>query len=206
MTGKKKPANKKKPPPPSRKPPTRKTTSKTVARKTAKKSSARKVIREWWVVELSNAGEMEPVSSLEINLKAATRTPAMELFIPAHIHRSAEQGEITEFLLPGYVFIAVDSMPDPSILGDSPFVKQVLTNGEAYAKVPNGEIERLRRQLSTYKVARLSVGDRAIINEGPYKNLTGIVIESKGDKVVIELKFRSIESVVELPTFMIDKA
>jgi transcription antitermination factor NusG len=93
-------------------------------------------------------------------------------------------------LFPGYVFVKMIFTDRSRILAHPGVVRLVGFNGKAVA-LPDGEVERLRLSLATWKAEPypfLTAGKQVKIRSGPFVGIEGRIIRRKGKmRLVVSL-------------------
>lgn len=111
--------------------------------------------------------------------------------------------QIDQFLFPGYVFCRCDPNDRLPIL-TAPGVVEMVGFGKAPERIPDSEIERVRRMVDSgllvtpYPYVR--VGQPVVIERGPLTGLEGTLVEVKGKVrlvVSINLLQRSVSAEVD---------
>jgi transcription antitermination factor NusG len=85
-------------------------------------------------------------------------------------------------LFPGYVFVKMIITKRMQVLAHPGVIRLVGVNGSAVA-LPDGEVERLRSYLATWKAEPypfLTAGKQVKIKSGPFIGLEGRIIRRKG--------------------------
>lgn len=94
-------------------------------------------------------------------------------------------------LFPGYVFVKVQQNERVRVL-ELPGVHSIVGAGREPVPLPNQEIEALRHGIHLLNAephAYVNVGDRAKIQNGPLKGMTGIVLRKQnGCRLVLSLE------------------
>lgn len=159
---------------------------------------------EWVVVELSPRGEGEDpellVKSIQNTIKGA------EVFVPALVSQVAEE-KVVKYLWEGYVFIRRTHTDSTYFkLEGTRYVQKILTQpgpgrDRLMATVSSKQVESLRSQIKVETDQGIRVGDEVKVTSGPYKGISGRVIEEipEDDSVQVFIKLRSKEAIVTLP-------
>lgn len=160
---------------------------------------------EWVVLELTSQGEDEDP---EVLRKAFSRIlKGGEVFIPAAISIVGDS-RVVHKLIDNYVFVK-RTFPDPFFLKleGTRYVSCVLTvSGNSsiqrrIACVSEADIEKMRRQIYVETEQGIEVGDEVEVMSGPYKGITGKIIEEipETDSVQVYISLRSKQALVTLP-------
>jgi len=128
-----------------------------------------------------------------------------EVFVPASVTQVGED-RVINYLVDGYAFIK-RAHPDEKYfrLEDTRYVQAVVrdpgSRGRRLACVTDRDIDKFRRQIRAHSDQGIGVGDTVVINSGPYKNLTAVVIEDipEQDSVQVSVELRSKDSLITLP-------
>ena len=111
--------------------------------------------------------------------------------------------EIEQLLFPGYIFCRFDS-GDRLLVLTAPGVVDVVGFGKTPERIPDEEIERVRRMVESGLLVTphpfLNVGQAVLIERGPLTGLEGILVEVKGKHrlvVSINLLQRSVSAEVD---------
>lgn len=160
---------------------------------------------EWVVLELTSQGEDEDPEVLK---KAFARiVKGGDVFIPASISIVGDS-RVVHKLIDNYVFVK-RTFPDSFFLKleGSKYVACVLTVAHSssgtrkIACVSESDIEKMRRQIQVETEQGIEVGDEVEVMSGPYKGITGKVIEEipENDSVQVYISLRSKQALVTLP-------
>lgn len=158
---------------------------------------------EWVILELGPMAEGEDPALIRSAIRATIRDA--EVFVPASVTQVGEDRVIT-YLVDGYAFIK-RAHPDEKYfrLEDTRYVQAVVrdpgSRGRRLACVTDRDIDKFRRQIRAHSDQGIGVGDTVVINSGPYKNLTAVVIEDipEQDSVQVSVELRSKDSLITLP-------
>jgi transcription antitermination factor NusG len=94
-------------------------------------------------------------------------------------------------LFPGYVFMKMIITDRVRVLAHPGVIRLVGFNGHAVA-LPDGEVERLRSSLATWKAEPypfLTVGKQVKIRSGPFAGIQGRIIRRKGKmRLIVSLE------------------
>ena len=120
---------------------------------------------------------------------------SIEFFLPVFRKvtrwKNGQRVPIDMPLFPGYVFVKVQRNERVRVL-ELPGVHSIVGAGREPIALPSQEIEALRRGIHLLNAephAYLSVGDRAKIQNGPLKGMTGIVVRKQnGCRLVLSLE------------------
>ena len=111
--------------------------------------------------------------------------------------------QIEQFLFPGYIFCRFNPNDRLSIL-TAPGVVDVVGFGKLPERIPDAEIERVRRMvdsgLPVTPYPYVQVGQAVLIERGPLTGVEGILLEVKGKTrlvVSVELLRRSVSAEVD---------
>ncbi len=111
--------------------------------------------------------------------------------------------QIEQFLFPGYIFCRFNPNDRLSIL-TAPGVVDVVGFGKLPERIPDAEIERVRRMvdsgLPVTPYPYVQVGQAVLIERGPLTGVEGILVEVKGKArlvVSVELLRRSVSAEVD---------
>lgn len=160
---------------------------------------------EWVVLELTPQGEEEDP---EVLRKALSRViKGGNVFIPASISIVGDS-RVVHKLIDNYVF--VKRMFSDSYflkLENTRYISSILTvskggNGvRSIACILEADIEKMRRQIQVETEQGIEIGDEVEIMSGPYRGITGKVIEEirENDTVQVFIQLRSKEAIITLP-------
>jgi 5'-3' exonuclease/transcription antitermination factor NusG len=161
------------------------------------------VSTEWVVLELTPQGEDEDPDVLK---KAFARiAKGGEVFIPASVSIVGDS-RIVYKLIDNYVFVR-RTFSDAFFLrlGGTRYVSCVLTKvtkgNRKIACVSDLDIAKMRHQIRVETEQGIEVGDTVEVMSGPYRGITGQVIEEipEKDSVQIFISLRSKQAIVTLP-------
>ncbi len=161
---------------------------------------------EWVVLELSPKAEGEDPDILRRSIQNLVK--GAEVFIPASVTVVGDD-RVVQYLVDGYAFVR-RTLPDEKYikLEGSRYVQSVITKSMSHAKdlrhlacVTSVDIDRMRGQLQVESDQGIGVGDTVRITSGAYRQILATVIEDipEEDKVQVEVRLRSKESLVTLP-------
>ncbi len=165
---------------------------------------------EWVILELSSRAEGEDPDIVRRSIRNFLRSPTAEVFLPAAVTQIGDD-RVVQYLVEGYAFIRKDLLDQHYLrLENSRYVQSVVTSlgtigpGRAVrrlASIGDADIERMRSQIQVESNQGIGVGDTVRVVSGVYKNISAIVIEDipELDKVQVEVRLRSKESLVTLP-------
>jgi 5'-3' exonuclease/transcription antitermination factor NusG len=160
---------------------------------------------DWVVLELTPQGEEEDPEVLRKCLGRMIKGGV--LFIPASISIVGDS-RVVHKLIDNYVFVK-RAFSDSFFLKleGTRYISSVLTvcnsiNGtRKIACVEDGDIERMRLQIAVETEQGIEVGDRVEVMSGPYKGITGRIVEEipENDTVQVFISLRSKQALVTLP-------
>ncbi len=136
---------------------------------------------------------------------AVLRSMSYEEFLPLYLARRMHHGSARDAhlpLFPGYVFCRFAVEKRLPILR-APGVASIVTIGRVPAPVADDEIAAIQRVVSSVDCQPwpfLKCGDWVRIEEGPLRNLEGILVTSKGESrlvVNVELLQRAVAAEVD---------
>lgn len=162
---------------------------------------------EWVVLELSSKAEGEDPTVIQRSVRNIIRDA--EVFVPASVTQIGDD-RVIQYLVDGYAFIRRDHPDEKYIrLEGSRYVQSVITQIATVKNravrqvscVSEADIDRMKCQVQVESDQGIGVGDTVRIISGAYKQITAIVIEDipEMDKVQVQVKLRSKESLVTLP-------
>src|ERR1700722_15053729 len=138
------------------------------------------------VAHLRERGDQEFAPSYQVEKRWSDRTKQIE-----------------QFLFPGYIFCRFNPNDRLSIL-TAPGVVDVVGFGKLPERIPDAEIERVRRMvdsgLPVTPYPYVQVGQAVLIERGPLTGVEGILLEVKGKTrlvVSVELLRRSVSAEVD---------
>ena len=158
---------------------------------------------EWVILELGPMAEGEDPALIRSAIRATIRDA--EVFVPASVTQVGED-RVINYLVDGYAFIK-RAHPDEKYfrLEDTRYVQAVVrelgSRGRRLACITDRDIDKFRRQIRAHSDQGIAVGDTVVINSGPYKNLTAVVVEDipEQDSVQVSVELRSKDSLITLP-------
>jgi transcription antitermination factor NusG len=152
----------------------------------------------WFALRLRSNYERTTVSHL--------RERGYEEFAPSYqVEKrwSDRTKQIEQFLFPGYIFCRFNPNDRLSIL-TAPGVVDVVGFGKLPERIPDAEIERVRRMvdsgLPVTPYPYVQVGQAVLIERGPLTGVEGILVEVKGRTrlvVSVELLRRSVSAEID---------
>jgi transcription antitermination factor NusG len=152
----------------------------------------------WFALRLRSNYERTTVSHL--------RERGYEQFAPSYqVEKrwSDRTKQIEQFLFPGYVFCRFNPNDRLAVL-TAPGVVDVVGFGKSPERIPDAEIERVRRMvdsgLPVTPYPYVQVGQAVLIERGPLTGVEGILVEVKGKTrlvVSVELLRRSVSAEVD---------
>lgn len=134
------------------------------------------------------------------------RERGYEQFAPAYQSErrwSDRTKQVDQYLFPGYIFCRFDPGDRLAVL-TAPGVVDLVGFGKTPERVPDQEIERVRRMVESGLLVTphpfLNVGQTVLIERGPLAGLDGILVEVKGRHrlvVSVSLLQRSVSAEVD---------
>jgi 5'-3' exonuclease/transcription antitermination factor NusG len=165
------------------------------------------VAREWVVFQLTSRGEDEDPDVLSAALKRMIKNA--EVFVPASTSKVGES-RVIHRLVDGYVFIRRAEIDQVYFrIENTRYIDYALTttssvagrNVRKLATVPDGDVEKMRKQVHVETEQGINVGDEVQVTSGVYRGINASVIEDipENDSVQVHVKLRSKEAIVTLP-------
>lgn len=132
----------------------------------------------WVTLQLSDKGENlleEDPRILEQLLRRYIKSP---LFFPVH-YSNSKSYDNKIFLFRGYIFVqfAQNEIPQYSALAATPYFQGPLLAGKRIHLTPHSEIKELQAQLTRITRPVIKVGDKVLIIDGKYRNLTATITD-----------------------------
>ncbi|HEY3838779.1 MAG TPA: UpxY family transcription antiterminator [Bryobacteraceae bacterium] len=116
---------------------------------------------------------------------------------------SDRKKEVDQYLFPGYIFCRFDPADRLPVI-TAPGVVDLVGFGKTPERIPDGEIERVRRMVESGLLVTpypfLNVGQAVLIERGPLTGMEGILVEVKGKLrlvVSVNLLQRSVSAEVD---------
>jgi len=164
-------------------------------------------------IELSHAGEEKVQDgTLEEELRSALGVSAdFPVFVPAASYIRGHR-RVTLLLMEGYAFVA-SGLPDTKYfeLENQPYVAQIMScKGGRYqmrtvATIPDKTVSDLKLRLRKMVTVEMPLGARVLVQDGPYRNLEGVVCGSEGDNALVEIRLRSLAVITEIPRVLLER-
>ena len=154
-------------------------------------------------------------SRFEQKVHSGITGKSIEAFLPrvqVMSRRKDRHKKIYVPLIPGYVFVRFDMMPETywDIIRTTGVVRMVSFRGEP-VPANDGEVASLMILDGTDKTVQnrtyMNKGDRVMIMEGPLKGLVGFYLRRKGqsDKVVVSVELLKRSLAVEIEDWALEK-
>ena len=154
-------------------------------------------MKYWVTLQLSDKGEAlldQDPRILEYVLKKYIKSP---FFFPLHYNKSKSYDNKL-FLFRGYIFVEFcqKEIPQYSALAATPYFNGPLLAGNRIHLTPHQEIKNLQLQLMKMTRPLIRVGDKVLIMDGKYRNLTATItdyyVKDKEADLSVNLKCMSI--------------
>lgn len=157
----------------------------------------------WVVLELSPHADGQDPDLVRRSIQNIVR--GSEVFIPAAVTQVGDN-RVFQYVVEGYAFIRQDR-PDAAFrrLENSRYVQSILLETSrgvrTLATVSSVEVARMRRQVQQEVDQGIDIGDTVLITSGPYKEITGRVIEDipEATSVQVYVRLLSKEAILTLP-------
>ena len=162
-------------------------------------------MRRWYVIYTRSRAEKKTANRLE--------EEGFEVYCPLkeEVRQwSDRKKKVKVAVLPSYVFIKLENYGKERIdVLNIPGVLRFLWWIGKPATVREEEIKQLKEFLSEYRHTRISVsfkkGEKVVINQGPFKEHKGIIIDFDRRKAILQLESIGIMLKAQLPLSMLKK-
>jgi len=163
-------------------------------------------MNHWYAVYTKSRAEKKVLAELEVQ--------GIDAYLPIikKLRQWSDRKKWVEMpLIPGYIFVHIDSKDYDRVLQIAGVVAYVRFEGKA-AIIPDSQIDFIKRMLLQTDLdvevshQPLLAGDRVEVTSGPLIGLKGTLCSCKGhNRVIVELSQLNLSLIVELPLSVIEK-